>query len=240
MPSDPTQSPFRPSQEVGRRVAHDFHQIIYTPVGHAVVWAGGHTHHLSGSVALFVPAGVVHAAGFDDECLVSPVGIDPEVWPVAGPTCIEVAVTSYRRRVLHRFLREQLDDAGDPRELCATLLGGPPALPLPEPRSEAARAVARGLVAGPASQRSVTEWAGIHYVSSTSLSRAFRVETGLTFSQWRTRARINASLDLLAEGQLISIVAQRVGFTSTNGYILAFRRHFGQTPKAFIENAAVA
>jgi AraC-like DNA-binding protein len=40
----------------------------------------------------------------------------------------------------------------------------------------------------------------------------------------------NRSQDLLAEGRLVSMAAARVGFASTNGYILAFRRYFGQTP----------
>ncbi|MFB7253030.1 hypothetical protein [Streptomyces nojiriensis] len=32
-------------------------------------------------------------------------------------------------------------------------------------------------------------------------------------------------------------VAARVGFVSTDGYILAFRRHFGQTPGAYVRSS---
>ncbi len=76
------------------------------------------------------------------------------------------------------------------------------------------------------------------YVSSTSLRRAFRAETGLAFSEWRTRLRLNRSLDLLAEGHMVGIGAARVGFAGTNGYILAFRRYFGQTPGAYVRRTA--
>ncbi|MEU5452962.1 hypothetical protein AB0G92_34580, partial [Streptomyces californicus] len=30
----------------------------------------------------------------------------------------------------------------------------------------------------------------------------------------------------------------RVGFVSTNGYILAFRRYFGETPGAYVKRSA--
>jgi len=247
MSVDPTQSPFRRSERADldgdgfgawghEEHVHEFHQLIYVPVGHAVVWAEGQAHHVSSSVALLIPAGVVHAAGFSEDCLVVPVGLDVAACDLAPEDgCLQIALTAYLRRVLHHHLRERLVEAGDEEELCAALLGGTARLPLPEPRTEVARAVAHGLLAAPECQRTVTEWAATHYVSATSLSRAFRSETGLTFSEWRTRARLNASLGLLAEGTLISMVAQRVGFTSTNGYILAFRRHFGQTPKAFMD-----
>jgi AraC-like DNA-binding protein len=107
-------------------------------------------------------------------------------------------------------------------------------LTVPEPRSPIARAVAGSLAETPGDQRTATEWASLHFTSSTSLRRAFRAETGLSFTEWRTRLRLNHSLDLLAKGMRVGAVAARVGFTSANGYILAFRRHFGETPGAYI------
>lgn len=35
----------------------------------------------------------------------------------------------------------------------------------------------------------------------------------------------------------MSVVAARVGFVSANGYILAFRRHFGETPGAYTKRS---
>jgi AraC-like DNA-binding protein len=71
--------------------------------------------------------------------------------------------------------------------------------------------------------------------NSTSLRRAFRAETGLPLSEWRTRLCLNHSLTLLEQGHMVSAVAAWVGF-STNGYILAFRRYFGQTPGTYVRN----
>src|SRR5690606_28238949 len=101
-----------------------------------------------------------------------------------------------------------------------------------------AAAVARELTRNPADPRTAEEWARSLYLSSTSLRRAFRAETGMPFSEWRTRLRLNHALGLLAQGHLVGAVAARVGFTSTNGFILAFRRHFGQTPGAYLRRLA--
>ncbi len=90
----------------------------------------------------------------------------------------------------------------------------------------------------PGDPRTASEWAESLYTSSTSLRRAFRAETGLAFSEWRTRLRLNHSLHLLAAGHMVSTVAARVGFVSTNGYILAFRRYFGETPGAYVKRSA--
>ncbi|WJV44865.1 helix-turn-helix transcriptional regulator [Streptomyces flavofungini] len=106
-------------------------------------------------------------------------------------------------------------------------------LPLPQPTSRAARAVAGALLRHPDDPRTASEWAERLFTSSTSLRRAFRAETGLAFSEWRTRLRLNHSLTLLAQGHRVGAVAASVGFVSTNGYILAFRKHFGRTPGAY-------
>ncbi|MGW6575265.1 helix-turn-helix domain-containing protein [Streptomyces sp. NPDC054945] len=88
----------------------------------------------------------------------------------------------------------------------------------------------------PSDPRTATERVGNLCTSSTSLRRAFRAETGTAFSEWRTRLRPNHSLSLLEQGQLVSSGAARVGLVSTDGYILAFRRHFGRTPGAYVRN----
>ncbi|WP_084653464.1 helix-turn-helix transcriptional regulator [Nocardioides insulae] len=215
---------------------HDCHLLLYTPIGHAVVEAEGVAHHLSATVALWLPAGVWHSARFDADCLVEAVPFDVVRFPRPPEPARQLLVGEDRRRLLLAWLRTAGRRPRLPSGLYDAFLGDPPeqaGLPLPDPQSPAVCEVAAGLRDRPCDQRTAQEWADSLFVSSTTLRRGFVAETGLTFSEWRTRARLNASLPLLASGLLVSAVAHRVGFASANGYILAFRTRFGQTPKAF-------
>ncbi|MEV6396666.1 AraC family transcriptional regulator [Streptomyces sp. NPDC051907] len=211
---------------------HDYHQFLYVPLGRIVVTACGREYELSPSVALWVPAGVPHSAWFAPDSLVIAEDFDVEEHrlPYCEPTILNV--TDAHRRLL--FGRTRDTGAQDEARVFAALTGGQrDCLPLPRPTSEAARRVSEALTRQPEDPRTAAEWAGDLYTSSTSLRRAFRAETGLSFTEWRTRLRLNRSLELLAQGHMVGTVATRVGFTSTNGYILAFRKHFGSTPGAY-------
>ncbi|MFE7134428.1 AraC family transcriptional regulator [Streptomyces sp. NPDC057638] len=215
---------------------HDFHQFLHVPLGRIVVRAEGVDRALSPSVGLWLPAHLPHSARFDPDALVISETFDTARHPLPyeGATVVHVG-EALRRRLLARTRGAGPDDAA----LFAELTTGPEdRLPLPEPTSRAARAVADGLLLHPDDPRTAEEWARGLYTSSTSLRRAFRAETGIAFSEWRTRLRLNRSLEFLTDGHLVATVAARVGFTSTNGYILAFRKHFGRTPGAYIREWA--
>ncbi|MFE6778613.1 helix-turn-helix domain-containing protein [Streptomyces sp. NPDC057676] len=216
---------------------HDFHQFLYAPVGGIVVAAQGHEHELSASVALWIPAGVWHSARFDGDSLVVTESFDADRFALPHTGAATLNVTDAQRRLLLARMRATQAPQDDARVFAALRAGHPATLPLPQPTSPAAATVARELARTPSDARTAVQWAADLYTSSTSLRRAFRAETGMAFSEWRTRLRLNHSLELLAQGQLVGAVAARVGFVSANGYILAFRRYFGQTPGAFVRDA---
>ncbi len=220
--------------------AHDFHQFLYVPVGRIVVHARGRDHELTSSVALWIPAWLPHSARFDNDSLIVVETFDPDDHRLPYTEVTPVNVTDAQRRLLLGRMRSSDPSENDPAVFAALSEGHRDCLPLPRPTSHAARRVALALERDPGDGRTATEWADEVYTSSTSLRRAFRAETGLAFSEWRTRLRLNHSLPLLAQGQLVSAVAARVGFVSTNGYILAFRRHFGRTPGAYVRETAAA
>lgn len=66
--------------------------------------------------------------------------------------------------------------------------------------------------------------------SARTLARAFAAETGLTFQQWRTHARLRAALPMLAHNAPLESVAHRVGYRSASAFVAAFRREVGATP----------
>lgn len=103
------------------------------------------------------------------------------------------------------------------------------ALSFVEPRGPLSGPIAAALLADPADQRSLDEWASELHSSAVSIRRAFRSETGLAFSEWRTRVRLTASIDRLLRGEPVSAVAHAVGL-SHNGLLAAFHRHLNCAP----------
>ncbi|MFK0215356.1 AraC family transcriptional regulator [Streptomyces sp. NPDC090298] len=219
---------------------HDFHQLLYAPLGRITVTTPDGAHELTSPQALWIPAGIPHSARFDPESLVlaEPFEVAEHRLPFTRATPVRLDDTT-RRHLLARYrgAAGEAEDAALFTALTCAPTRRDARLPLPQPTSEAARAVAAGLLRRPDDQRTAEEWAESLYVSSTSLRRTFRTETGISFSEWRTRARLNRSLEPLGRGHQVGTVAARVGFTSTNGFILAFRRHFGCTPGAWAREA---
>lgn len=101
------------------------------------------------------------------------------------------------------------------------------------PQDRRARAVAIAIVARPNIPLTRTELADQQGLSERTLSRLFRQETGLSFSQWRQRTKLIASLEAVLARERIEKIAADFGYTNISAYIAAFRRHFGQTPAKF-------
>ncbi|MFD3651004.1 AraC family transcriptional regulator [Streptomyces cyaneofuscatus] len=216
---------------------HAFHQFLYVPLGRIVVTALGRDHELSPSVALWIPAGIPHSARFDPVSLVVPETFEPDPHRLPYSEVTSVNVSDAQRQLLLSRTRASEVSEEDPAVFAVLCAGHRDVLPLPKPTGRSAATVAGELMRNPRDPRTASEWAESLYASSTSLRRAFRAETGLAFSEWRTRLRLNHSLQLLAAGHMVSTVAARVG-VSTNGCILAFRRYFGETPGACVKRSA--
>ncbi len=97
--------------------------------------------------------------------------------------------------------------------------------------------VAAALHSNPADPRTLEDFAAQLHTSVVSIRRAFRDETGLPFSQWRTQVRLRAAVTLLQRGQTVARVAARVGL-SHNGLLSAMRKHYGCTPSDLVARPA--
>ncbi len=104
---------------------------------------------------------------------------------------------------------------------------------LPWPRDERLMAVARALLAHPASGRRLDQWARYADISARTLSRRFVEETGMSFGQWRQWARLTQALEWLAGGATVKHVALSLGYDSVSAFIKAFRVALGTTPAAY-------
>ncbi|RCX21649.1 two-component system response regulator YesN [Fontibacillus phaseoli] len=71
------------------------------------------------------------------------------------------------------------------------------------------------------------------------LSRIFKVETQMTFSEYVNRVRIDASCKLLESGRFtVKQISSQVGFTTYNYFFKVFKESTGMTPHAYMSGPA--
>ena len=122
--------------------------------------------------------------------------------------------------------------------ICAVVLDEIRSLPteafgLPLPQDPRLQRIAKALIAHPADERNIDDWARFGAISARTLSRRFVSETGFNFTAWRQRVRLLRSLEMLAEGTSITAIALDLGYASISAYINLFRRSFGETPASY-------
>jgi methylphosphotriester-DNA--protein-cysteine methyltransferase len=104
------------------------------------------------------------------------------------------------------------------------------------PQDPRAHGVAQAVIHHPADPRSLQEFAASSGSSRRTLLRLFTAQTGLTFRQFRQRARIYRSLKLLSGGESVRETELGVGYDSTPVFIAAFGKIMGTTPARYRKN----
>lgn len=85
----------------------------------------------------------------------------------------------------------------------------------------------------PSNNDSLEQWGNIVGASSRTLSRLFKKETGLHYSEWRQRLTIQIAIGKLTEGNTIANVAHDLGYDSPSAFTYMFREKTGMTPSVF-------
>ena len=63
-----------------------------------------------------------------------------------------------------------------------------------------------------------------------TLARHFRLETGMSFVQWRQQIRILEALRRLGMKEPVTTVAIELGYDSPSAFISMFKKALGKTP----------
>ncbi|MCL6722929.1 AraC family transcriptional regulator [Klebsiella sp. T2.Ur] len=103
-------------------------------------------------------------------------------------------------------------------------------LGLPMPQDNRLLRIAQALSDTPDDGRGLEEWAVWAGVSSRTLTRRFRAETGFSFNEWRQRIRLLRAIELLAAGKAVTAIALELGYDNVSAFIALFRRVIGTTP----------
>jgi AraC-like DNA-binding protein len=226
------------------RHVHPTHQLAWTPDGVLRMGTDVGVWLLPPSRALWLPAGVPHTAGWSGSAHMCSVYFVPSSCPVGWTAPTVVGVTGLLRELMEYLARAELSEQARTRAEAVVFdaLAEVPSTTLAVlvPTDDRARQVALGLRAAPADQRTLPEWGREVGASGRTLARSFVAETGLTFGRWRSHARLEAALPLLADGLPVSAVAARVGYRTTSGFVAAFRKAVGEPPARYFGSGDVA
>lgn len=218
---------------------HREHQMVWTASSSILVAVGEQTWVLPPTLALWVPAGLEHTTSAPRATAMRGVFVHPQIpspWPV--PTV--VAVTAVVRELIE--LLSDVELLGPTRKRAESLLLDllrpvyVHTITLPMPVDPRALEVARHLEQHPSESLGIKRWGRKVGASGRTLSRLFVEETGLTFSQWRTNARMRTALTRLAAGDPITAIAFDAGYSTPSAFIAAFRRTTGETPGRYFRD----
>lgn len=215
----------------------DRHELLWGARGGLTAETDDGYFAVPGSLGLWIPAGVTHrvvaAAGTAFRCTF----IAADIPPIATRTTA-VAMPEVVRAVLDRLEAPPYLSAA-PRihaeELALSLLEPVEVstIDIPLPRDTRTRLVAEALLSDPSDDRSLKDWGRHVGASARNLSRLFVAETGMSFSTWRTRARMRRAIEWLAADHTVAYVSRRSGYATPSAFVQAFRRELGRTPGEF-------
>ncbi|MEH0970243.1 AraC family transcriptional regulator [Micromonospora sp. CPCC 205546] len=209
------------------------HQLYWSPDGLLSARHGRRTSFIGPDEVFWAHRGVTHEVHAADRQTVYRICLR-EVPAALGGLRAGVAAIDAEAARLVLALADPGYDEGDAPEARSRIMAGigAPAHPVDDRqagRPGVAATVAMALVRDPGDATGLAEWAGRLHVSVKTLQRDFTREFGMSYSQWRTRLRLRASLALL-ETRPVGEVAHLIGYASPSAFIAAFAREYGCTP----------
>ena len=231
----------------GEVIARHFHrrgQLIYAYSGLMTVTTGSGAWIVPPQRALWMPPGIAHEIKVSGDLKMRTLYFEPNTpSELAFPrSCAVIEMTILMRELVLRAVELETGGYDHDRQLQNLLrvlvdeARKPPALSfhLPMPHDPRLTKICRALLANPAANLTLPMWGRRVGGSSRTLARHFLAETGVTFAQWRQKARLLASLPKLARGEPVSSVALDLGYESPSAFSAMFRKTLGAPPSSFI------
>jgi AraC-like DNA-binding protein/quercetin dioxygenase-like cupin family protein len=218
---------------------HASHQLLFASSGAMTVTGDRTTWMIPPGRAVLIPAGIPHAIRMWGEVAMRSLYFPAnELAPVFdAATCRVISITPLVRELILRVAELAALDSRVPVE--ARLMGvlrdeiesaqiEPLLLPLPS--DGRALKAAECVLNNPADEATAEALARRCGLSTRTLERLFRAETGMRFGLWRQKARLLESVRVLADGRSVTDAALESGYSSVSAYIAAFKQTFGCTP----------
>ena len=220
---------------------HASHQLLFASSGAMTVTGDRTSWMIPPGRAVLIPAGALHAIRMWGEVamrsLYFPVTVSAPAFDET--TCRVISVSPLLRELILRVADlTALDSrAANEARLMSVLMdeletAHVEPLLLPLPIDARALKVAGCVLKDPAEGATAEDLARRCGLSTRTLERLFRAETGMRFGLWRQKAKLLESVRVLVERGSVTDAALESGYSSVSAYIAAFKQTFGCTPGA--------
>ena len=223
---------------------HMSHQLLFAATGAMTVDGDRQTWMIPPGRAVLIPAGIPHAIRMWGDVAMRSLyfPVDAVAAPFRIDTCRVVSVRPLLRELVLRVaelaaLDSRVDAEANVMRVLMDELASAPIEPLllPLPTDTRAKAAADFVLANPADAITAEALARRAGLSTRTLERLFRAQTGMRFGLWRQKAKLLESVRVLVEGGSVTGAALESGYSSVSAYIAAFKLTFGCTPGAMLE-----
>ncbi|MDE1178227.1 MAG: helix-turn-helix transcriptional regulator [Edaphobacter sp.] len=211
-------------------------QLLYAIEGTMVLSTRQGKWVLLPTRALWVPANTRHSIRMRGPVRMRTLFFDHTV-TAPTPSCAAVSVSPLLRELIVSMLQEPRWYAPASRgaqmaalisselHVCHTL-----PLSLPWPGDAKLRRACDAMQRNPTLAGDMEYWASRLSMSSRTLARRFRAETGMSFREWRAQLLLLEAQLRLAQGQSSSRIANALGYASHAAFSAMFRKATGLTP----------
>lgn len=232
-----------PANHVDARHSHARAQLLFASVGVMVIDTDGASFVVPPERAVWIPPRVAHEVTCRSAVSVRTLYVDTHARPDLPVHCKVFEVSTLLRELIIEATRIPIeyDEQGRDGRVMALLLDeitATPAAPLhiPMPQNEHLIKVCRAVLANPAQQDTLDQWADRARMGRRTFTRLFRKETGMSFASWRQHVRLMEALSRLAVGQRVTQVAFDVGYNSSSAFTAMFHRTFGMAPAQYFRD----
>jgi AraC-like DNA-binding protein/quercetin dioxygenase-like cupin family protein len=221
---------------------HARSQLLYASSGVMTVTTANGIWVVPPLRAVWIPALVEHQINCSGRLSMRTLYIKPEGANYLPRECCVVSVPPVLRElILYATTLPHLYKPNSPEarimnvilDLIQTLKVAP--LDLPIPRDGRLHKIFIELTENPSDNRTLEDWGKAIGATSRTLTRLFRSETGMSFTQWRQQVRILEGLRRLAREEPVTTVALDLGYDSLSAFIAMFRKALGRTPGQYFK-----
>jgi len=227
---------------------HASHQLLFASSGAMTVTGDRTSWMIPPGRAVLIPAGTPHAIRMWGEVAMRSLYFPVSTRPAAfeATPCRVISVSPLLRELILRVADLGALDSrlGSDAHVMSVLMdeldtADVEPLLLPLPADARALRVADCVLKSPADPATAADLARQCGLSTRTLERVFRAETGMRFGLWRQKAKLLESVRVLVERGSVTEAAFESGYSSVSAYI-AFKQTFGCTPGAMTDRSISA